>query len=110
VEINFESKELARRCSEKKQRVRAWGSDGAKKVNLRLQQLQAARTLADMRALPGRCHELKGERAGHLSIDLHHPYRLVFRPTADPPPIKDDGGLDWTEVDAVTVMEIVDYH
>lgn len=110
VEINFESKELARRCSEKKQRVRALGADGAKKLSLRLQQLQAAGTLADMRPLPGRCHELAGDRTGHLSLDLQHSYRLVLRPTADPPPMKNGGGLDWTEVDAVTVEEIVDYH
>lgn len=110
MEITFESKELARRCSEQKRRVRAWGADGAKKVSLRLQQLQAAGTLADMRSLPGRCHELQGDRAGHLSLDLHHPFRLVFRPTVEPFPLKEDGGLDWDEVDAITVVEIVDYH
>jgi proteic killer suppression protein len=48
-----------------------------------------------MRSLPGRCHELHGDRAGELSLDLDHPYRLLFRPTADPGP-GSGGGLDWT--------------
>jgi proteic killer suppression protein len=41
---------------------------------------------------------------------LHKGFRLVFRPTAEPPPTKEDGGLDWTAVDSVTVVEITDYH
>ena len=28
----------------------------------------------------------------------------------DPPPPKKDGGLDWTQITAVTIVEIVDYH
>ncbi len=87
-----------------------WGQEGSKKVTLRLQQLAAAPTLAEMRNLPGRCHELTGGGAGSLAVDVHKGFRLVFRPTDDPPPRKPDGGLDWTAVDSITVTEIVDYH
>ncbi len=87
-----------------------WGQEGAKKITLRLQQLAAAPTLAEMRNLPGRCHELRGDLAGYLAVDVHKGFRLVFRPTADPPPQKPDGGLDWTAVDSITMTEIVDYH
>lgn len=86
------------------------GDDGSKKVTLRLQQFAAAPCLEDMRSLPGRCHELTGDRDGSLAVDLHKGFRLVFKPTAEPPPKKDDGGLDWTAVDSITVIEIVDYH
>jgi toxin HigB-1 len=87
-----------------------WGAEGAKKISLRLQQLAAAPTLAELRGLPGRCHELTGDRDGQLAVDVHHPFRLVFRPSEDPPPETDDGGLDWRAVESVTVIEMVDYH
>lgn len=87
-----------------------WGDDGARRVTLRLQQLAAAGTLADMRGLPGRCHELAGKRRGMLAIDVHQGHRLILRPTNDPPPRKTDGGLDWSAIESVTVVEVVDYH
>jgi len=63
-----------------------------------------------MRTLPGaRCHELKGNRAGQLAVSLDHPGRLIFEPTK-PVPRREDGGLDWTRVTAIEVIEIVDYH
>jgi len=49
-----------------------------------------------VRALPGRCHELHGNLDGVLSLDLEHPYRLLFEPT-EPPPRLPDGGLDQAE-------------
>jgi proteic killer suppression protein len=110
VEVLFASEKLKRVFSTHRELQKHWGLEGAKKIALRLQQLAAAPSLADMRDLPGRCHELTGDRAGHLAVDVHQPYRLVFRPSANPPPQKLDGGLDWTQVDSVTVTEIVDYH
>lgn len=72
--------------------------------------LRAAVCLDDMRHLAGRCHELKGERRGHLALELHEGWRLVFKPAEDPPPLKEDGGLDWRQVLAIHVVDIVDYH
>jgi proteic killer suppression protein len=110
VEVLFADAKSRASLSEQRKLVRRWGAQGAKKITLRLQQLAAAPTLEHMRALPGRCHELTADRAGYLAVDVHHPFRLVFRPTADPKPTKRDGGLDWTAVESVTVTEIVDYH
>lgn len=72
--------------------------------------LSAAPTLEDLRTLPGRLHELTGDRKGQLALDLQQPYRLVIEPTEEPAPVKDDGGLDWRRITAVTIVEIVDYH
>jgi proteic killer suppression protein len=63
-----------------------------------------------MRHVPGRCHEVVGNRAGQLSLDLDHPYRLIFEPANDPIPRKDDGGLDWTKVTAVIIIGVEDTH
>lgn len=110
MDVQFSSPKQQQQLSDSKSLRKSWGEAGAKKIMLRLQQLAGATNLDDMRALPGRCHELSDDRAGSLAVDLHKGFRLVFQPTADPPPVKDDGGLDWSSVDSVTVLEIVDYH
>lgn len=47
---------------------------------------------------------------GQLAVDLKHPQRLIFQPDDDPVPRKADGGLDWSLVTRVMILEIVDYH
>jgi proteic killer suppression protein len=80
-------------------------------VQLRLAQLQAAETLANVIALLfGRCHALKGDRKGQFSVDVRHPFRLIFEPAHDPVPTKDDGGLDPAKVTRVRVLSVEDYH
>lgn len=110
MDVLFSTAKLRRQLSDQRLLQRRWGAEGAKRITLRLQQLAAAVSLDDMRYLPGRCHELVGRRAGELAVDVHRGHRLIFRPTAVPPPTREDGGLDWTRVNSVTVTEIVDYH
>ena len=88
---------------------RRYGHIGARRIRTRLSQLEAADSLADLRSLPGRWHELTGDRAGHLAADLHQPFRMIVRP-AEPVPRTDDGGLDWGHVTVVIITEIADYH
>lgn len=90
--------------------MRRHNTQRAKLIRRRLDDLRAADTLQVMRNLPGRCHELKGDRAGQLSLDLDGPYRLLFRPADEPPPAKPDGGMDWIQVRAVVVLGVVDTH
>src|SRR5712691_7017909 len=79
---------------------RIHGAQRAKLIRRRLDDLKAAPHLQVMRQLPGRCHELKGNRAGQLSVDLDGPYRLVFSSAHDVMPEQADGGLDRTVVTA----------
>lgn len=77
----------------------------------RLQELRAAQSLADISHLPPpRCHELTGERKEQLSVDLQHPYRLLFIPANEPVPHLPDGGLDWACITEVEIVEITDTH
>lgn len=90
--------------------VRKHGSLRAKRIGQRLDDLRAANVLEEMRSIPGRCHELKGTRSGQLSLDLDHPYRLIFEPANHPVPRKDDGGLDWTRITTVKILGVEDTH
>jgi len=57
-----------------------------------------------------RCHELTADRKGQISVDLQHPYRLLFIPANVPLPRKPDGGLDWSAVTEIEIIEITDTH
>lgn len=110
MQISFASKKLKEICEEERALRRQHGETCARKVKSRLLDLEAASSLEVMRSLPGHCHELTKERAGQLALRLSGGKRLIIQPTTDPVPTKPDGGLDWSAVDAVEIVEIVDYH
>lgn len=76
----------------------------------RLDDLKAADDLNVLSTLPGRCHELKGDRHGQLSLDLDGPWRLIFLPADQPPALKPDGGMDWKNVRTIEILGIEDTH
>lgn len=110
MEVLFATRRLERRFNSATEARKAFGEPMAKKIALRLQQMNAARHLGDLRDLPGRWHELTGDLQGSLACSLTGPHRLIFRPTEEPPPRSADGGLDWSAVDSVTVIQVDNYH
>ena len=111
MEVAFATRKLEKLCNSQKSMRGDLGPRCAARLGQRLAELGAAITLEDMQLLPGaRCHELTGDRKGQLAVDLVHPLRLVFEPDHDPRPEKADGGLDWSEVTKVVIVEILDYH
>ena len=110
MEISFASRKLHKLCESEKELRKAYGSDGAKKAVRRLSDLRAVATLEDMRNLPGRIHELAADRDGELAIELAGSWRLILAPTNGWPTEKGKGAHVWTAIDAVQVLEIIDYH
>lgn len=110
MEITFKNKKLYKICCSERGLIKAYGSNCAKKINARLDDLHAAATLEAFRVLPGRCHELKGDRKNQLSLDLEHPLRLIFEPSNENVKIKESGGLDWNSVSAVMIIDVEDTH
>lgn len=109
MDIIFNSSKFEQECNNQRLLQKRYGIDRAKRLRRRLDDLRAAEVLEDMRKVPGRCHELLHDRIGQLSLDLDHPYRLIFEPT-EPVPRKPDGGLDWTKVTAVRIIGVEDTH
>ncbi len=62
------------------------------------------------KTLLGRCHELKGDKKGLLSLDLEHPLRLIFEPSNKDINKKNDGGMDWNLVNAVKIIDVENTH
>jgi proteic killer suppression protein len=113
LDISFKSTKLEKEFNEGKRLEKVHGSNRAKKIRLRLTELRAASCLYDFwppNSGPPRCHELTGERKGQLSVDLDHPYRLIFVPNHSPIPKKPDGGLDWNQITAIVIIGIEDTH
>jgi plasmid maintenance system killer protein len=109
VNITFRSGKIQKIFNSDKELQKMYGKNCARKIRSRLDDLHAAPTLEALRNLPGRCHELKGDRQGQLSLDVEQPYRLIFEPAGEFAQ-KPTGGLDWSTVKAVQIIEVEDYH
>jgi plasmid maintenance system killer protein len=106
--ILFKTAKLEKECNNENLLVKRFGALRAKLLKRRLNELQAATSLDVLRPL--RCHELKGNRKGQLSVDLDHPHRLIFESADNPIPKKLDGGLDWNKITKVRIMGVEDTH
>lgn len=111
MKLYFKSKRLQKICSRSSEAVKKLGPKRATKLQQRLMELSAALSLNDISRLPpARCHELTGNRKGQFSVDLEHPYRLIFIAADEPLPVLPDGGLDWSGVTEIEIIEIADTH
>jgi len=109
--IYFRTRKLQNICSNRKVAEKKLGHKMAGKLLQRMMELSTVDTLQDVSYLPPtRCHELAGERHGQLSVDLEHPLRLLFIVANTPVPLKADGGLDWSGVTEIEIIEIADTH
>ena len=85
--ILFKTAKLDKEYNNENLMVKRFGARRATLLKRRLNELHAASSLGVLRSLPQtRCHELKGNRKGQLSVDLDHPYRLIFEPADNPIP------------------------
>ena len=77
----------------------------------RMSELNAAITLNDINHLPPpRLHELSGNLKKQFSVDIQHPYRLLFIVANKSVPLKEDGGQDKEKIDRIKIIEIEDTH
>lgn len=110
MDISFKNKDLKKYANNDRLAVRKLGDRRAKLYKVRLDDLHGARTLEDVRYLPGRYHELTGNRKGQWACDLDQPYRLIFEPHESPIPENEAGQYQWIEIKGVEIIEIADYH
>jgi proteic killer suppression protein len=111
VELSFANTKLAKELANEKSIMRKYGPDNGRRVCQRLADLMAADNLETLRFLPQiRAHELTGDRAGQISVDVRHPRRLLLAPDHTEIPRKPDGGLDWRRVTKVKILSIIDTH
>jgi proteic killer suppression protein len=113
MDIQFAKKKLEKELNEERAMMKAHGAVRSKRLKIIMASLRAAPSLgvfAPPMSPPHRCHELTGNRKGQISMDLDHPYRLLFQPAHDPIPKRKEGGLDWSKVTAIKIIEIENTH
>tara|TARA_B110001469_G_C9442594_1_gene224070 strand:+ start:52 stop:390 length:339 start_codon:yes stop_codon:yes gene_type:complete len=111
MEVQFKTKKLHKQLTTERDMVRIHGKRRAALIQQRLSEIEAAPNLHILGLLPmPRLHPLKGNRQGQLSVDLDHPYRLLFEPAHDPVPQLAAGGIDPHNIISVKILEIADTH
>ena len=111
VDIAFRTRRLEKIFNSERELRRAFGERMVRVIAMRLAVLKAAKSLAMVPATrPERRHQLQHDRDGQYAVDLVHPHRLVFEPNHDPLPKKADGGIDIEQVNAITIIDVIDYH
>jgi proteic killer suppression protein len=108
MEITFADSKLQNLCEQEKLAQRKLGANCAKKLKARLADLAAVSCVAEL--VMGRPHPLRGDRAGEFAVDLEGGKRLVFKADNDPIPFTEDGSIDWSQVTAICIVFIGDYH
>lgn len=108
MKLEFLSQKMEKQCETGRSRSKVFGAQRAKLLEKRLSALIAATNLEELRNAPGRLHALKGDRAGHLSLDLDGPFRLLFEPVTSAVPSK--GSPSWSQITHVRILSIEDTH
>jgi plasmid maintenance system killer protein len=120
MQIAIADKKLKRSLEKDRERQKLFGHEMAKKIQLRVNALSAAESLGDFwppYSPPERCHELKADLDGYFSMDLVHPYRLLFKPLEkerdDPTQLTLellDQKQRWQSIKSVIITGIEDTH
>jgi len=111
VEILFKDNQIRKICNRYHIAVRRWGEENARLLRKRMDEIRDSENLAVLMSIPpARCHPLKGSMKGKYSVDLKHPYRLIFAPAHDPLPELPNGGLDCRRVTIVKILGKEDTH
>lgn len=78
MEVQFSTDQLEKCFRREARGRRAWGEAVARRYIQRIQIIQAAKTLADLYAVPSlRFHVLKGDREGQYAMTLTGYWRLI---------------------------------
>lgn len=105
--LSFLNADLEELCNNQRLQDKRLGA-AARRLRARLADLAAAARVSDLVA--GRPHPLRGDREGQLALTLDGGRRLVLEPAHDPVPALPDGGVDWSQVTAVRIVFVGDYH
>jgi proteic killer suppression protein len=110
MDITFGDKKIKKYAEDESLCRKKLGDIRSKLFLKRIGDLLVARTLEDVRYLPGHYHELVENRKGQWACDLDQPYRLIFIPHEDPVPTDANGKYIWIEIKGVEIVEIENYH
>ncbi len=110
MDITFADKKIERCANDDQLALKKFGKIRSGIFKKRMNALYMAENLEELRYLPGNWHELTNERKGQWACSLDQPYRLIFEPQETPIPTDESGKYIWSEIKAVEIIEIINYH
>ena len=111
MNIAFKTKRIEKDLNSSKRLTKKYGSKIARFIMRRMKVLAAANSLADVpRQPPVRCHQLSGDRDEQFAVVIKGQWRLVFIPKHASISRKEDGGIELSQITAIEVIWIGDYH
>ena len=108
MDVDYKTAKLKKLGLVSKEADKKFGPNSGKKLRARLADIEAAANVSEL--IAGRPHPYIGDKTDRFSLDLHGGDRLLFEPLKKPPPTKDDGGIDWSNVESIYVVFIGDPH
>ena len=111
MNIVFKTKRIEKDLNFSKRLIKKYGSKITRFIMRRMKVLAAANSLADVpRQPPERCHQLSGDRDEQFAVVIKDQWRLVFVPNHESIPRKEDGGIELSQITAIKIIWIGDYH
>lgn len=105
--VEYKNRKLQKSLQNYEEARKRYGSEMAKLIILRIEQLIAAQNLSDVSKIPAaRLHPLKGDRKGLWALDLKHPFRLIIRAV----PEGNCSIADLESIKIIRVEEVTNYH
>jgi plasmid maintenance system killer protein len=88
--------------------------DHSRKIQQIFDDIQLSKNLEELRKTYPSLKELKGDRRQTFSIKITGNWRLILKPDWEAPNseefLKDDGGINYSKVDYVEIVDVEDYH
>lgn len=107
MEYKARNSKLQKQLTDPRICARTFGTDTAKRIAARIDEIAAATTLNDVsRFPPSRLHALSGDKQGLFAVDVSANYRLLFAGFNS----KHEQTLDTAGIVAVVFVDVEDYH
>lgn len=110
MKYSFGNKKLEKQFSDATEMKKAFGVR-AKQVSNRIDEIRSSPNLAALMGMPAaECHPLSGKRREQWAVRISGNYRIIFELDETPLPMKTAREIDYTRVENITIVEIIDYH
>jgi toxin HigB-1 len=102
--LAWESQSVRSICEDENHAQRELGAKVAEKLKHRLADLSSATSVRDL--LVGRPRIADAEHGRQMLVDLADGYEMLFEVNHPKPPVYAMGGIDWSRVTRVKIMDI----
>lgn len=110
MELHFSSKSLEK-CLTHDRLMKSKFGDCYFKLRLRINELDAVESLAEISAYPPqRMHLLTGDLSGCFAIDVSKNQRIIFEPFPKSIPYQEDGSINYDAIRSIKILDVRDYH